>query len=391
MASPFSRTLRSLESEGSRAWIVGLVAFGFLLLLWMVWFFAAELPVYAISEDARLEVEQAPHPVAALEGGRVVTVFAQVGLDVEMGDVLFELDSELEQRRWQEEVARHAALVQEIASLRQALASESAAKEDAGAVAGAAIEEARSFHRAELVAAELAEEEADRNRQLQEQGLTSEMDQQRAEAAAREQRSQAEALAQSVARLERTRRLEASDRRAKIDQLERELTELEGLAETSGAAVDRLAEEIERRQIRASASGRLGELAKVRPGLVLAAGDHLATILPAAALEVIAGFQPSDALARVRAGQEAQLRLDGFPWTEFGSLEARVVRVSDEARDGTLRVACSVVKAEGSQIPLQHGMPGTLVVEIERVSPAALVLRAAGRTITERPRNAGNG
>ena len=49
------------------------------------------------------------------------------------------------------------------------------------------------------------------------------------------------------------------------------------------------------------------------------AGDHLATVIPSADLKVVAGFPPSDALARVRQGQPAQMRLDGFPWTEFGS------------------------------------------------------------------------
>ena len=33
-------------------------------------------------------------------------------------------------------------------------------------------------------------------------------------------------------------------------------------------------------------------------------------------------------------------------------------------------------------IPLQHGLPGTVEVEVDRVSPAALVLRHAGRMLS---------
>lgn len=102
----------------------------------------------------------------------------------------------------------------------------------------------------------------------------------------------------------------------------------------------------------------------------------------AGSLKVVASFPPSDALARIRAGQGGELRLDGFPWAEYGSLTATVLWVADEAREGRVWVDCSVVRVTGSLIPLQHGLPGTLVIEVERLSPAEMVLRAAGRAVT---------
>jgi len=33
-------------------------------------------------------------------------------------------------------------------------------------------------------------------------------------------------------------------------------------------------------------------------------------------------------------------------------------------------------------MPLQHGLPGIVEVEIEKVSPAFLILRLAGRTLS---------
>ncbi len=50
--------------------------------LWLAWFVSAELPIYAVSEEARLEVARAIYEVAAVGG-----------------EVLFELDSQLERRR----------------------------------------------------------------------------------------------------------------------------------------------------------------------------------------------------------------------------------------------------------------------------------------------------
>ncbi len=388
MAAPFSRTLRSLASERSAGSLVAMVILSLLLGLWFFWLVAAELPVYVTSEQARLEVDRAVYTVAADAVGRLVEVRGEVGQEVAEGDVLFALDAELERRRLDEEQTRGKAAQREIASLHVALRTESQGLAESNS-AKAATEEARSRYRAELAAAELAEEEATRSEQLHQQGLTSEMELRRAQAEASERRAQAQAIEQSVARLESERQLEGRDRQGRVDQIEREIAELQGVADTSAAAARRLEEEISRRQIRAPVTGRLGEVAEVRPGSVVAAGDHLATVIPASELQVVAGFPPSDALARVRAGQTAQLRLDGFPWTEFGSLPARVTRVAREARDGKLRVDCAVALEAGSTIPLQHGMPGTLIVEVERVSPAELVLRAAGRAVgAVRPRGA---
>ncbi len=391
MASPFSRTLRSLRGERSRGSMIGVAVAAGVLALWTLWFVSAELPIYTMSAEARLEVERAVHQVAADAGGRIVEVRAAVGQEVAAGDVLFQLDSELERRRLDEETARREALLKEIESLKVVLATETQGLMDARRMAQAANLEERSRYEAEVAAAELAEEEAKRSARLHEQGLASEMELRRAEARARERRAQADALERAVDRGDSERLSERRDRRVRIDQLARELAELEGSAETSTAAARRLEGEIARRLIRAPADGRLGEVAKVRPGSVVAAGDHLATVIPTAELKVVAGFPPSDALARVRRGQPAQLRLDGFPWTEFGSLSSEVTRVSGEARDGKLWIDGSVVAGSDSMIPLQHGMPGTLVVEVERVSPAELMLRAAGRAVTASSDTRGDG
>jgi membrane fusion protein (multidrug efflux system) len=37
--------------------------------------------------------------------------------------------------------------------------------------------------------------------------------------------------------------------------------------------------------------------------------------------------------------------------------------------------------APASDIPLQHALPGTVEIQVEKISPASLILRAAGRRI----------
>jgi membrane fusion protein (multidrug efflux system) len=99
---------------------------------------------------------------------------------------------------------------------------------------------------------------------------------------------------------------------------------------------------------------------------------------------VIAEFQPADALGKVHPGQHATLRLQGFPWAQFGTVPAEVSRVAGDIRDGKVRVELAVNPVAGSRIPLQHGLPGSVEVEVERISPLALVLRSAGQVLGSR-------
>jgi membrane fusion protein (multidrug efflux system) len=124
----------------------------------------------------------------------------------------------------------------------------------------------------------------------------------------------------------------------------------------------------------------MAEAVVLRPGAMVKEGQRLAAIVPESRVQLIAQFAPSAAMGRVRPGQPARLRLDGFPWAQYGSVNAKVTRVAGEVRDGQVRVEFAVVGAPPA-VPLQHGLPGTVEVEVERTSPAALVLRNAGRGV----------
>ena len=114
------------------------------------------------------------------------------------------------------------------------------------------------------------------------------------------------------------------------------------------------------------------------PGSVLRAGDRVCTIIPDGALGVVAFFPPAMALGRIHAGQDARIRLDGFPWTQYGSPSARVSSVAGEPRNGQIRVELTLEGQRDPRIPLQHGLPAEVDIEIEKVSPAALVMRSLG-------------
>ena len=88
----------------------------------------------------------------------------------------------------------------------------------------------------------------------------------------------------------------------------------------------------------------------------------------------------------IRAGQPARVKLDGYPWSVYGTVGARVTSVGTEptilptaeAVPGTVRVELEVAPPEDPRIQIQHGMTATVEVEVARVSPVVLLLRAIG-------------
>jgi membrane fusion protein (multidrug efflux system) len=135
---------------------------------------------------------------------------------------------------------------------------------------------------------------------------------------------------------------------------------------------------VDERLIRAPVTGRLGRVSGHQVGSFVEEGARLGDLVPANAARAVAYF-PLAALGRLRPGQPARIRLEAFPWTQFGVLRGRVERVATESSEGRLRAELLLDAAEGaSGPPAEHGLVGTAEVEVERVSPLTLVVRAAG-------------
>ncbi|MDP2306324.1 MAG: HlyD family efflux transporter periplasmic adaptor subunit [Pseudomonadota bacterium] len=382
MSAPFSRSLRALGAEGAGAspLVIGVAAA--LLAAWMGWFGFGRVTVWAVTDAARVEVDGAAHPVSATEAGRVVSAHLGLGREVVEGEVLIELDHALQQHALEEEQAHQQALDVELAALRAELATALGMVGTTRASGAAAVAEAESRVTEADATAHLAEERAARLAQLVGGPQLSELELLQARAAATSARAAADGTRIGLSREGLDRRGAMGDREARVAQLEREVATVSGAVGTSAAVVARLAAAVDRRKVRAPVTGRLGDVSSVAVGAVLAEGDRVATVVPRGALRIVAAFVPSEALGRVRIGQSARLRLDGFPWTWYGTVPAVVTGVADEVRDGVVRVELAPEPAPpsggASAVPLQHGLPGAVEVAVEEVSPATLVLRAAG-------------
>jgi membrane fusion protein (multidrug efflux system) len=378
MASTFFRSVRSLEADNSQRSYLGLVLAASLLTAWILWFFLAHVSVYAVTNKADLEVERAAHPVESLAIGRVVATHMVLDQEVKTGDVLVELDSGTQQFQLREEKTQLAGADPQIRSREEQIASEEQAMVQDQQASKDALEEARAHYNEAEAAAQFAQAEAERVRKMYSAGVIAELDLNRTVADAQQRRAAADSLHYAVVRLEGEQRARTNERKAHIEQLTGELNKLRGDKATAGVTIQRLEDEVGRRWIRAPIDGRLGEVAPLRVGAIVQEGEKLAAVIPTGKLRVVANFDPPVALGRIRPGQHARLRLEGFPWAEYGSVGATVTSVASEIRDGSIRVEMALDSRADSRIPLQHGLPGSVEVEIETLSPANLVLRKAG-------------
>lgn len=381
MSSPFSRSLRALESE-RHGWRAAAVA-ATLLLGWGAWFGLAQLPLYETSTSARVEATAATHPVDARMAGRAVRVHLSVGAPVRTGDVLLELEADAERLSLQEARARLNALGPEIVAVTAEANAEQRALTDEGEAARVASDEQQALVREAHAALQLADEEAKRVARLHAKGIVSDVEDVRARAEVTRLRAAADAAETARVRIDRDLRTRESDRRVRIQRLRGTQLRLEGEAATASATVKRLEHEVERRVIRAPIDGRIGEAAEdLRVGAVVREGQRIAAIVPAGPLQVVAHFAPASALGRVRPGQRGRVRLHGFPWAEYGSLRASVSSVADEIRDGLVRVELTIDGVPAT-LPSSHALPGTAEIEVERIRPFALVLRTLGGWMTQ--------
>ena len=214
---------------------------------------------------------------------------------------------------------------------------------------------------------------------LRDQGLVAPLDRDRSNAEAQQQSAEADAAGQQVGRVGSEAAVKLSERKALMAGLQVEMARLESERAEAESKVRILNQKIELHVIRAPVAGRVGYLMNLRPGAMVSEGTRLCTIVPEGGPRIVAFFDAASAAGRVSAGQSARLRMLGFPWTKYGMLLAQVDRVGNEPKEGQIRVELVLRPGQRTNIPLEHGLAASAEVEVERVSPYALMLDAAGR------------
>lgn len=182
------------------------------------------------------------------------------------------------------------------------------------------------------------------------------------------------ALRASIAAQQRDLHKNESDREAVIQDLRSKLQDLQGDQLRTVKTLERLAFEITRCRILAPVTGKFGEVASKRLGGYVSNGEKLGTIVPARKIRLIAEFPSAAALGRIRPGQPAEWRMQCSPRILN---QSHVTSIDSEVHDGTVRVEIAV---DWRNVLCDSARMAKVEVQVESVSPATLLLRAAGHT-----------
>lgn len=349
---------------------------------WLVWLCQARVQVHVRAEAARVEVARRGHVLAAPVGGRVVSSTLRLEQRVVQGQVLVELDV-AEQRGERErllaerasgERQRRASVV-ELETLERVVASRRE-------VARVRLDEAQIRREQTGSLARLRATESERELDLSSRGLVAQVVADRGASDAYQLQRELAATEVNLRRIRAEQLADEAERARESAALRKEVLALDGkLSALDGKLADN-ARELERRRIRTPIAGYVGTMAALTAGTVVVPGEALVTVVPSGDLRIVAEFLPERALGRIHAGQSARLRLAGFPWTQYGTIAARVSHVGREVNGERARVRVELAIADTTRhAALQHGLPGQLEITLEEVSPLVLALRAAGRRV----------
>jgi len=212
---------------------------------------------------------------------------------------------------------------------------------------------------------------------------------------------------QVIVQLDRTALLKRraaleQERRALAAQIEQERSvdgSYTGAQEVTGylARLERdaasLEDDLRRTEIIAPTAGIVTRMDPRAAGTTLSDGDTVAEIAPDNAPLVIEANVPNKDIGLVAAGQSVKIKLDAFPFYDYGTVPGRVVSVSPDAvrvdarTGGMYRVVVALDRSElgrqrpgdTSDIVLRPGLDATAEIVTERRSILSYLLSPARR------------
>ena len=384
MAYPFQRTLRSLSGDelGIR---VALMAFSVAALCGLaVWALNARIPVLKVSTLGRIEPHNAVHRLEPPESGKVLRSNLALDREVTEGELLVEFESEDQRLELQQSESNLAMLARDLSSLGELIIQKKKELDQSVLADEAALREAEARSR-EIAPKFLLAQQRQRRVEESAPGAISALEKLERKTESDELSRATETQPLALQRMQRDQAVRRTGLEGQLLQLRRDQHRLQGEVDRITINIAKLKYQIARRQVRAPASGQLVDVVELAAADYITQGQRLGTILAKGPLRVRARFA-KETVGIIRPGQSAQLKLDGYPWSVYGTVRARVTSVGTEptiqptaeAVPGTVRVELEVAPPDDPRIQLQHGMTATVEVEVARVSPVALLLRAIG-------------
>lgn len=378
MTAHFSHTMVALSNDRPRQVHIVWAAAAVGIAAWSVWFFTAPLTLYATSQSAHVEALGAAHAINVPIAGELLSLRATLGLAVQPGDVIAELDATEERLRLAEAQAALSGLQSRFEHLSRQIEARKSQQQIELASAEAAAVVAETHNDEAIAALEFARDRSERLGQLAKAGGISAADVLKATAEVEALTATRKGWVSEVLRIRLDAHARDAQAAAEIEGLSNDRAALAADIDAAKAAIALTEREVTRHIIRAPIAGRIGDLGSLRPGGFVAVGERVATIVPDGVVIIAATFAPSEALGRIRIGQPATFHLDGVGLHDVQSVPATVSAVASEVRDNAIRVELALDRGLPPDAALQHGQPGALEIAVEDSTPAGLVMRVTG-------------
>lgn len=169
----------------------------------------------------------------------------------------------------------------------------------------------------------------------------------------------------------------AKARQAVAEQRSRNLNEQAALQkELAGnrAEVSQVARDLNKTSLTAPVAGVLFSLNLRNPGQMVSVGEEVARIAPSEAGLLVKVVVPSQDITNVEIAQQADLRITGCPYPDFGTLKAKVISMAPEANLAASRAnSTASALAAGADAMPAGGYEVTL-------QPDAIELRSSSRS-----------
>ena len=362
------------------------------MIVWLVVAFLLELPVSVTSIDGRVVSATDPLEIISTSDEPILLFPFELGDRVEQGEVLLAFDPVALELELESSRQRAVKLEQELVSLARELANQSESLTN----------ELDSYDRSvERLEARMGETRAEIEYAIDAEALYAQLKSERRIDALEYARTRAE-LEQSRMRLQAqeaeldelsaNRRLAASRNASNRAKLTREQSRLEGELAMLKPEIRRLENRVSELTVRAPFDGEIGAILRASTGQTVPVEDWIMTLVPKQTFEFQAEFAAREAAGRLQRGQIARIQFDTLPWTEYGMLDATVLRVGSEERGGTVRVDFELASDEGFRGLLRHGLTGQVVVRIDEATLAQRLLRLLSeRTLLTETASSGAG
>ncbi|WP_444928565.1 HlyD family secretion protein [Microbulbifer sp. SSSA002] len=335
-----------------------------------------------MSDNARLEQEQNTVHISTQRVGRVIAVDAELGDTLEAGDTLIQLDTSVLDLSLEGDTQVAESLQGQLYSVqREQNLRDKKFTEDQKAIDDQ-LKLLKQQYQLQVSNQKIQADVADRYEQLLQKQQSSELDYLAAKRTYQQMAMATLKVQADISALEVRRAQLISEYELEVSTLNQRGQDIKGKLAEVDTRIQQNHLAMSEQNLRAPIAGRLASLAKIREGEVLAAGQQVATIQAEGAISILAFFPPALALGHIQPGQEAQVKLDGFSWTRYGQLQARVERVASAVQQGKVLVQLSLQGEMPPQLPLLHDLPARVEIATGKKTPYQLLLQRTGEILS---------